>query len=57
MVRPGRHVDGLDLRHRLVHHVEDGLGCVGNGLLPDNFSLLLFGLIGVIALCRNRERI
>jgi len=33
-VRPGRHIDHPDLRHGLVHHVEDGLGFVGVFLLP-----------------------
>jgi hypothetical protein len=36
-VRPGRRIDGPDLRHGLVHHVEKGLWLVGIFLLPGGF--------------------
>ena len=48
VVRPGRRIEGPDLRYGLVHHVEDGLGFVGVFLLPGGFSLLQLGLVGVV---------
>ena len=44
--RPGRRINGPDLRDGLVHHIEDGLRFVRVFLLPGGFSLLLFGLEG-----------
>ena len=43
IVRPDRHIDGPDLHHGLIHHVEDSLGGVGDHSLPGGFLLFELG--------------